>query len=803
MNTDLKVALRSFAADPGFSIVVVLTLALAIGVNSAIFSVLHGVLLRPLPYAEPDRLVMLWEANRQLGQLQANVSGATYLDWRARTRAFSAIGAFRHRGFTLTNAGDAQRLASVEVSPVLFRVLGVAARAGRTFTDDEERPGSGAVVVLSHGAWSRRFGRDDGAIGKTVWLDDKPHEIVGVMPPEFQFPADSPDVELWSPLTLDLTALQSRPHRSYQTIGRLAPGATMMQAQADLDAIARDIARDHPDSNAGWGVTLEPAQSHIVGDVGRTLWVLFAAVVLVLLIACANIANLLLARSAQTSRDFAVRAAFGAPRAALLRRSLADSAVLATAGGVAGLGLAYWGIAALRRLVPASVPRADGIGLDWPVVLFTVAIAAGSGVLFAMVPAWRAARPRLMDVLQEGGRSATSSRRVRRMSSAMVVAEVALALVLLVGAGLLIRSFAKLSAVDPGFRTAGVTALHIALPPARYQGTAPKRQFFVDLVERVRGLPGMTAVGAVSVLPMSPLGVQFTIPFTIDGLAVASPSERPTAGYRGVLAGYFEAMAIPIVKGRVFDAFDGREGGPRVAIINETAAARYFADVDPIGKLIKMPMAGDLQIVGVAGDVKQGGLQASAASEVFVPYYQLALSEMQIVVASDRTAEQVAAAVRPIVANLDPQLPIAKVSAIEDLVSASIAQPRFNMALLVGLSLSAALLAAVGVYGVVAYTVGSRRPEIGLRLALGAGAAGTFRLVVGGAVRLVLAGVALGLAAAALVGRSIEGLLFGVPAFDLATYVLAGLALVAVGLVAASLPAARAARIDPVGALRS
>jgi predicted permease len=356
--------------------------------------------------------------------------------------------------------------------------------------------------------------------------------------------------------------------------------------------------------------------------------------------------------------------------------------------------------------------------------------------------------------------------------------------------------------VDPGFRTAGITAVHVALPAARYQGSAPKRQFFVDLLERVRALPGVTAAGAVSVLPMSPLGVQFTIPFTIDGLDVASPSERPTAGYRGVLAGYFETMGIPVVNGRTFDAFDGRDGGTRVAIINETAAARYFPGADPIGRMIRMPMAGDLQIVGVAGDVRQGGLQAPAAAEVFVPYYQLAISEMQVVVASDRPPDEIARAVRPLVSGLDPLLPIGKVSALDDLVAASIAQPRFNMALLIGLALSAALLAAVGVYGIVAYAVSRRTPEIGLRIALGAGAGETFRLVVGGAVRLVAIGIGLGLAGAAVAAQWFDSLLFGVPAIDPATLVAAGLALAVVGFVAASLPAARAARIDPVGALR-
>jgi putative ABC transport system permease protein len=674
MRTDIREAIRSLTAQPGFSLVVVLTLALAIGINTAIFSVLNGVLLRPLDYADPGRLVVVWETNAAEGQAQSETSGATYLDWRARSRAFASLGAFRYRGFTLRTGAESEHIASVEASPALFRVLGVPPLAGRVFTDEEEQPGHEKLALLSYGAWQRRFGGRLDAVGKTLDLDGQTFEVVGVMPKTFQFPAGDPEVEVWSPLTLDLRSLQTRPHRMYKTIGRLAPGATLSQAQGEMDTIAREVAREHPDSNTGWGVRLVPAHDQVVGDIGGTLWLLFGAVVLVLLIACANIANLLLARSARAAKDFSIRAALGAGRGVLVRRSLVESGVLAASGAAAGLGLAWAGVRVLRRLIPPTVPRADQIGLDLPVLAFTAAIAIASGLIFGLVPAWRAMRPNLTDVLQESGRGMTASRRARRLSDVMVVAEVALALVLLVGAGLLIRSFVNLTSVSPGFRTSRVVSIEIVLPAARYAAGAAKKEFYTALVDGVRALPVVAHAGAVSALPLSPLGTQFDISFTIDGLSATSPSDRPRAAYRAVMAGYFEAMGIPLVKGRIFDTFDGRENGPRVAVINETLAKRYFAGVDPLNKHVKMPMAGDLTIVGVAGDVKHDGLQLAARPEVFVPYYQLALSEMQIVVESDQDAAAVASGVKRVLARLDPALPIAKVSRIEDLLSASIAQ---------------------------------------------------------------------------------------------------------------------------------
>jgi putative ABC transport system permease protein len=455
-------------------------------------------------------------------------------------------------------------------------------------------------------------------------------------------------------------------------------------------------------------VTLVPAHEQVVGDIGNTLWVLFGAVVLVLVIACVNIANLLLARSARTAREFAVRAALGASQWALLRRSLVESGSLAGLGGMAGLVLAWWGISALRPLIPANVPRADNIGLDLPVLAFTAVVSILAALIFGLFPAWRAMRPHLVEVFQDSGRGASASRSARRLSDAMVAAEVALALMLLVGAGLLIRSFAQLTSVNPGYRTTGIVAAHVVLPASRYAPSAAKKQFFDDLVARVRTVPGVESASAVSALPMSPLGVQFELPFTIDGLAEASPSERPRARYRAVMAGYFETMGIRLVDGRAFDDFDGRENGAKVAIVNELVVRRYFQGVSPFNKLVKIPMAGDLHIVGVVADIKHDGLASSAEPEVFVPYFQFALSEMQVVVATTQPAATIAKAIRDQMMQIDRALPIAKVSTIEERLSVTLAQPRFNMTLLAGLALCAALLAALGVYGVVTYAVARR-----------------------------------------------------------------------------------------------
>ncbi len=497
-----------------------------------------------------------------------------------------------------------------------------------------------------------------------------------------------------------------------------------------------------------------------------------------------------------------MRAAFGAGKLALVRRSSLESGLLAAAGGGAGLALAWWGTGALKRIVPATVPRAGEMNMDWSAVGFAALVTIGAALVFGLVPALRAMKPNVLEVLQEGGRSALGSHRGRRSAHALVVAEVALALVLLVGAGLLVGSFIRLMSVDPGFRTSGVTAIHVALPAARFAPAASKRQFFDDLLDLVASLPGVRSAGAVTALPMSPLGQDFDLPFTIDGLEATSPAERPRANYRGVMAGYFETMAIPLKEGRSFTDFDGRENGPRVAIINETAVHRYFRDASPLDRVIRMPMAGDLTIVGVVADVRHYGLDATTEVEVFVPYLQFPLSEMQVVIETDPAAGSIAPAFRTLLAGLDPAVPMGRVSTIEGLLADSVAQPRFYTALLVALALSAVLLAAVGVYGVVTYMVARRTSEIGLRMALGADPNGTFRHVVGGAVGVVGAGVAVGIVTAALVSESLEGLLFGVTPYDPLTFAAAGAALLGFGALAAAGPARRAARTNPVEALR-
>ncbi len=802
MNSDLRESLRALAAAPGFTAVVVLTLALAIGVNTTIFSVLHGVLLRPLDYAAPERLVSLFESNKPLGQEKSDVALATFLDWRSQTRAFENMGAWRFRGFTLTGDGDPERIVSVEATASALHTLGVSPVLGRLFAKDEESRGHERLALISFGAWQRRFGGRDDVLGRTLRLDDQTFEVVGVMPETFRFPADNAKVEVWSPLTYDLTALASRPHRQYQVIGRLAGGSSIALAREDMARVAARVEADNPSTNAGWGALLVPAREQIVGNIGSTIWILFGAVVLVLLIACANIANLLLARSTRTVRDFAVRAAFGAGRWVLVRRSMVETGMLASTGIAAGLAVAWWGIGTLRSLVPAKVPRGADIGLDATVLAFSAVVGLGSAVLVGLIPALRAMRPNVAGVLQDTGRGGVPSRRSRRVTNAMVVAEVALALVLVIGAGLLVRSFIRLTAVDPGFRTSGVVAVDLVLPNTRYPKAPPKIAFYDALLGELRTLPGIDGVGAVSALPMSPLGIDFSLDFTINGLESTSPTERPRAAYRGVIDGYFEAMGITVREGRTFDAFDGREGGQRVAIVNETLARRYFTGQRALDRVIQVPMAGTHTIVGVVADTRQRGLDDVPAPQVYVPYYQLALTEMHVVLRSAMPAADVTSRVRSVLRRIDPELPIASVSSIEELLSDAVAQPRFNMALLVGLALSAALLAAVGVYGVVTYSVSRRTVEIGVRMALGADPDRTFREVVLGALRVVATGIVIGLGAAAALGRWLESMLFGVSPMDLATYAMAGLAFGLIGLLAASLPARRAARIDPVKALR-
>lgn len=797
----LRQIVRSLLLTPGFTVMVLLTLGISIGANSAIFSVLNGVVLKPLPYDDADELVMVWEANPSQGLDQEPTSAATFVDWRDQASSFESLAAYADRGFTLMLDDVPVRIASLRVTPSLFDVLQVQPALGRTFRPEEEVPGNERLVVLSDGSWRNRFGADPSIVGRTIPLDGEPYLVVGVMPPGFSFPVGDTEVEAWSPLTLSLEDLPSRPHRSYSTIGRLGDGVSLEAARSEMTRIGSGIAAAYPESHEGWSVTLMSAEEQLVGDTAGTVWILFGAVSLVLLIGCVNVASLLLVRAGSRSRSVAVHAAFGATPRDLLRNALAEGLVLGVAGGVVGLLVAAASIRLLRGMLPTGFPRLDDIALDPVVLAFTAAVSCLAGLVFSLPPALRNMRPDIVGVLQDAGRGSSLGRGGRRALNALVAAEVALALVLTVGAGLLIRSYVALSTVDPGYRTDGVVAAAVELPPSRYPDMALQAGFFNEVMARVREIPGVDAAGAVSYLPMSPIGTEFDMPFTVEGLEVSSPSQRPTAEYRAILPGYFDAMGMEVVAGRTIDAIDGTDGS-RVAIINETVARRYFSDRDPIGQAIDMPMAGSTRIIGVVSDIRHDGLGAAANPEMFVPFAQLPLSSMHLVVHAPGAVDDVAAAMRRAILAVDPQQPITRVNRMSELVSDSVAPSRFNMALLLGLAGCAVLLSIVGVFGVVSYSVSMRTRELGVRLAIGAGAGEAVRLVLVQAGRVVLLGAVGGVLASLALVPAIEALLYGVEPLDSRTFILAPVGLLIVAMTAAAIPAMRAGRIDPATTLR-
>jgi len=795
---DLKSAWRSLLSTPGSTFVVVVTLAIGIGANTAIFSVIDGVLLRPLGYGDESRLVVLWSTyESDIFRL----SPADYRDVRDDTAAFDGqVGLYRNVGSTLSGLEQPVRVGSMAVTPRLFSVLATKAAAGRLFGPEDERPGGGRNVVITAAAWTRRFGADAAIIGSSIEVDGQPRTVVGVTEPGFQFPPGNHEVEIFFPMAFDNTVLPDRDHRMFDAVARLAPATTIDAAAAELAAVAGRLARQFPDTNDGWGLMARPLREEVFGDLSTTLWVLSGAVFLVLLIACANIANVLVARSAAAGREFALRAALGAGRGDLVKRSLAESLVLGLLGGAGGVLLGSWGGALLRAVIPDSIPRGEAIGMDGSVLVFAALLSIGSTVLFGSLPARRGVAPNLLQLVGSGDSSATMASG-GRLRGIMVMIEVALAVVLLVSAGLMVRSFARLSEVDPGFRQQDVVAVAVQLPRSRYS-VAEWRPFFERLVQRVGQLPGIAAAGAVSDLPASNVGLGFELEFSVSGLGARAPTARPNADFRLVLPGYFEAMDMNIVRGRAFEALD-LTGDRRVAIVNETVVERYFADVDPIGRSLSVAAMGELEIVGVVADIRHSGLQSKYESEIFVPFGRpVGTAEMHIVAQSRLETAAIANAIGGVLTDMDPQLVPSQVVAISDLLWESIAQPRFNAALLAILSLCGAILAAIGTYGIVAYTVSQRTREIGLRMALGADASATVRLVVSDALVIVLSGAILGVFGALGATRFMARLLFEVPPTDPLTYaaVLAGALLV--GLVAAWAPAQRASRIEPVAALR-
>jgi putative ABC transport system permease protein len=803
MMADLRYALRMLAKSPAFSLIAILTLGLAIGANSAIFSVVNAVLLRPLPYPHSEQLVRVFGTQPQLAI--APTSPANFLEWKEENQVFERIGTYVGQGFNLLGGDKPERVIGARVSVDLLPLLGVQPALGRLFANDEDQEGRGQVVILSHDFWRSRFGGDASTVRQTITLNDRPYTVVGVMPPGFAFP--STRTQVWVPVAFNAAERATRDTNYIDVVARLKPGITIEQARANMNAIAQRQVERYPKTNTGIGAKIVSLHEQIVGDVRPMLIVLLGAVAFVLLIACANIANLLLARAAARQKEMAIRGALGASRSRVVRLLLTESLVLSIVGGAVGLLLAIWSLDLLVSLKPANLPRLTEIGVNRTVFLFTLAISVFTGIVFGLVPAWQASKPDLNEGLKESGRGSSGGPRRQRVRAALVLTEVALSLVLLIGAGLMMRSFSRLLAVDPGFKPDHVLTAFVSLPVTKYPKRQDQAAFFDRLLDRLQNLPAVSAAGVVSDLPL--FGGSST-GFDVDGRPEALPGQRPMTDYRMINPDYFAAMGMKLVKGRVFSRYD-TEGAPGVVIINETLAARFFAGEDPIGK--RLNLSGEpkdlREIVGVVADLRNYGVDADVKPEVYVPFLQSepgylagVASAMNVIVRSPNDPSSLASALREQVQALDKDQPVSEIRTMEWYLADSMAQRRFNMLLLGVFAGLALILAAVGIYGVIAYTVEQRTHEMGIRIALGARGGDILRLVFAHAMATTLAGIGLGLAAAFGLTRLLQSLLYQITATDPFVFATIPVLLLIVAVIATYLPARRAMKVDPITALR-
>jgi putative ABC transport system permease protein len=797
---DLRFAARGLWRQPGFTAVAVVTLALGIGANSAIFSVVNGVLLRPLPYREPERLVTALHAGRY------PVAGGNFLDWRAQSRSFERAAAAQawgpRQGGTLTGWGRPETIApALQVTADLFDVLGVPPLMGRTFAPGDDRPGAPRTVVLSHRLWQRRFGGQPDIVGQTLTLDGQGYTVIGVMPAGFEFaPFWIRNAELFVPLDLSARA-QDRKGESLRLFARLGPGVTRAQAQAETDAIWRRIDQEHPGTTRP-DVVIGSLTEQVVGQVRRPLLVLLAGVGFVLLIACANVANLLLARSGARRREIGIRSSLGASRGRLVRQLLTESLVLALAGAAAGLLLAHWGVSLLAALGPRDLPRLQDITVDGAVLAFTLGVAALTGVLFGTGPALRLTAADVQTALREGGRGSTEGARGGRFRGALVVVEVALALVLMVGAGLMVRSFERLRAVDAGFDPRHVVAVSLPAAAARSEDPEARRALYRAVIQRVRALPGVAEAGGINHLPIG--GDIWQRELAVVGAPVPPPGEEPHAVYRIITPGYLPALGLSLRRGRDFTDRDA-PGAPGVAIVNEALARALWPGQDPLGKQIRVQDGGPelREVVGVVGDAKQRDWTARPLPEMYLAYLQNPSSTLSLVVRGSGDPAGLGAAVQREIWACDPMLPASRVASMEQVVADALGQPRFHLLLLNLFAAVALLLAAVGIYGVMAQAVSQRTHEIGIRMALGAQAWQVRRMVLRQGMALAAAGAAAGLGAAGALTRLMRALLFEVSPTDPLTFLLLPALLIGVALLACWLPARRAAALPPMAALRS
>jgi putative ABC transport system permease protein len=810
MNTllqDLRYAVRVLFKSKGFTTIALLTLALGIGVNSAIFSVVNAIVLRPLPYPESDQLMVIWGNLHKTGLEEIEISALELRDFQQQSQAFDQIGAYSIEGMNLTGLDQPERLRGAAISANMFAALRVQPQLGRNFVDDEAQPGNDTRVILSHALWQRRFGGDANAVNKTIQLDGRTMTVVGIMPAGFHFP--DKETEAWIPLafTPDLLEENNRGSHFLNVIARLKPGVTQAQAQADLNTVTARLSTEHASNyRSGFSTTVRSYHEELVGDLRRAMLVLLGAVGLVLLIACANVAHLRLASATSRYREFAIRAALGAKRARVVRQFLTESILLSVLGGALGLALAVWVVRALVLLMPKDMPRIEEIKLDYRVILFTIGTSLLTGIIFGLAPAFQAAKTNLNDVLKEAGRTGSETSKRLRLRNLLVVSEFALSLVLLIGAGLMVKSLLRLQEVKPGFDSSNLLTMRIALPSAKYDTFDKSRLFFEQLFDRLEARPEVKSVGAISSLPFGGGGADRT--FMIEDQPGAAGAARPDEQIRFVSAGYFNAMGIPLLSGRDFTRRDLPET-QQVAIVNNAFARKYWPNGKAIGKRISFSTNNPkwYEIVGVVGNVKHRGLEIQDHPELYIPAFQPLFADgnvpaLYLAVRTVNDPSQAAAVMRSEVAAIDRDQPVYSLLTMDQRISDSIAPRRFNMVLLGLFAALALVLAAIGIYGIMAFSVAQRTHEIGVRMALGASGGDVLKLILSNGFKLALIGILLGVVAAFAATRLLSTLLYDVSATDPAVFVIDALLLSGAALLACYIPARRATKVDPIVALR-
>jgi putative ABC transport system permease protein len=807
MLQDLRYAVRVLFKSPGFTAIALLTLALGIGVNSAIFSVVNAIVLRPLPYPDSQQLMVIWGNLHKTGLEEIEISALELRDFQQQCQAFDQIGAYSTLGLNLTGVDQPERLRGASISANLFPTLGVQPHLGRNFVAEEDQPGNDNRVIISHSLWRRRFGGDPNTVNKTVQLDGRATTVIGVMPADFHFP--NREIEAWVPLALtpDLFEENNRGSHFLILIARIKPGVTQAQAQADIDTVTARMSREHASNyRTGFSTTVRSMHEDLVGNLRQVMLILLGAVGLVLLIACANVAHLRLASATSRYREFAIRSALGASRRRVVRQFLTESILLALLGGAAGLVLAVWVVRALVFLMPKDTPRVEEITLDYRVVLFTLVTSLLTAIMFGLAPAFQAAKTNLNDVLKEAGRSGTDTSRRLRLRNLLVVTEFALSLVLLIGAGLMIKSLLRLQDVKPGFNSSNLLTMRIALPEAKYENFNQSRAFFDQLLDRFEARPEIESAGGINLLPFGGGGGDRT--FMLEDQPTAPGQPRPDEQIRFATAGYFKTMGIPLVSGREFTRQDLPDT-QQVAIVNSAFARKFWPNGNPIGKRISFSTQNPkwYEIVGVVGNVKHRGLDLQDHPELYIPALQPLFQDgnvpaLYLAVRTANDPMQVAGVVRAEVAAIDRDQPIASLMTMDQRISDSIAPRRFNMFLFGLFAALALVLAAIGIYGIMAFSVAQRTHEIGVRMALGAGTGDVLKLILGNGFRLALIGIVVGLAIAFAATRLLSTLLYDVSTTDPAIFLLDALLLAGAALLACYIPARRATKVDPIVALR-